>query len=117
MPLAYNKFGLMSFYDKDHGACDGSALQTWADQIRPACIKDVDDITLVCMPRVLGYVFNPVSFCYAKMQTNSSKLSYVKYITLLANDIPTSVSHNIAKMRFVTPIYWLRIKYFMSRHF
>lgn len=63
MPLAYNKFGLMSFYDKDHGACDGGALQTWADQILDQHgIKDVDDITLVCMPRVLGYVFNPVSF-------------------------------------------------------
>lgn len=65
MPLAYNKWGMQSFYDKDHGPCDGSALEPWARGI----LKEYDlnevangEITLVTMPRVLGYVFNPVSF-------------------------------------------------------
>ena len=68
MPLAYNRFAAMSFYDKDHGARDGSDLKIWAKKI----LDDFDlhkadgEIVLVCMPRIFGYVFNPVSFwvCY-----------------------------------------------------
>jgi len=63
LPIAYNKFGLLSFYDKDHGSCDGVDLETWARQILLNYkINNVTDITLICMPRVMGYVFNPVSF-------------------------------------------------------
>ncbi|MAE51824.1 MAG: DUF1365 domain-containing protein [Micavibrio sp.] len=65
LPIAYNRFGLMSFHDQDHGACDGSSLEEWAR----ALLKDYDlaqvcdgAISLVTMPRILGYVFNPVSF-------------------------------------------------------
>jgi DUF1365 family protein len=62
-PISYNKFGLLSFFDKDHGACDGSNPDAWARQILTDYnIQNVSDITLMCMPRVMGYVFNPVSF-------------------------------------------------------
>lgn len=64
LPLRRNKFGALSFYDKDHGACDGSSLEGWARGILKAHnIKQADgEIVLVCMPRIFGYVFNPVSF-------------------------------------------------------
>lgn len=64
LPINRNRFGLLSFYDKDHGASDNSDLLSWARTI----LKEHDladlkgDIVLVTMPRVLGYVFNPVSF-------------------------------------------------------
>jgi len=52
--------------------CDGSALEPWARGILDQYnIKHTDcDITLMCMPRVFGYVFNPVSFwlCRDKKQ-------------------------------------------------
>ncbi len=64
MPVAYNCSATMSFYDKDHGACDGSNLEVWARNILQQYeITQADgEIVLVCMPRVFGYVFNPVSF-------------------------------------------------------
>lgn len=64
MPISYNKFGNLSFYDRDHGTCDGSALEPWARKILSdyGIDKANGEITLVCLPRVLGYVFNPVSF-------------------------------------------------------
>lgn len=63
MALAYNHFAPLSFYDKDHGARDGSSLESWArDLLKQYQIEADGDITLVTMPRVLGYVFNPVSF-------------------------------------------------------
>lgn len=61
--LAYNHFAPLSFYDKDHGARDGSSLESWARDLLKQHKVDIDgDIILVTMPRVFGYVFNPVSF-------------------------------------------------------
>lgn len=60
-----NRFNLMSFYDKDHG--DGQqALLPWIDNLLKS--ENVTDATgeiwLQSFPRVLGYVFNPVSFWF-----------------------------------------------------
>lgn len=62
-----NRFNLLSFHDADHG--DGATpLAEWIDGLLKAeGVYDADgDIWLQAMPRVLGYVFNPVSFwfCY-----------------------------------------------------
>lgn len=59
-----NKKGLVSFYQKDHGNKDGSCLISWAKELleRFGVTQADGEIILVAMPRVLGYVFNPVSF-------------------------------------------------------
>jgi hypothetical protein len=73
LPVAHNRRGLLSFYDRDHGLCDGSDLEAWARNILlEHSIDEADgEIQLVCMPRVLGYVFNPVSFwfCYDRSES------------------------------------------------
>jgi uncharacterized protein len=55
---------VLSFYNKDHGARDGSDVGDWARNLLKTYGLDalVEHITLITMPRVLGYVFNPVSF-------------------------------------------------------
>lgn len=62
--LPVNKFGLLSFHTKDHGAKDKSSLNDWMVDILKKYQLDhyVHEIILVAMPRVVGYVFNPVSF-------------------------------------------------------
>lgn len=64
LPIARNKFAALSYFDKDHGACDGSDLTLWAKNILESYKIDAadGDIVLIAMPRILGYVFNPVSF-------------------------------------------------------
>jgi hypothetical protein len=61
--VARNRRGLVSFHDRDHGARDGSPLEPW---IRALLAREgVDapgEVVLHAFPRVLGYVFNPVSF-------------------------------------------------------
>ena len=62
-----NRLGVFSFYNKDHGYRDGKELRAWAlDQLEKANVNDIGKIELQTFPRVLGYVFNPVSFwfCY-----------------------------------------------------
>ena len=63
--LRRNRFGLLSFHDHDHGDGRGDAL-AWLDELLAS--EGVDDaggeIWLHTYPRVLGYVFKPVSFWY-----------------------------------------------------
>jgi uncharacterized protein len=70
LPLSTERFGFLSFHTKDHGNRDGSDLEAWGRGIlHKYGISEADgEIVLICMPRVLGYVFNPVSFwvCYDK---------------------------------------------------
>jgi len=64
--FSVNKFNLFSFYEKDHGYRDGSPINKWArDTLEEAGIINFKGkIFLQTFPRVLGYVFNPVSFWY-----------------------------------------------------
>ncbi len=64
LPLKRNRFGLLSFYDKDHGDGGKTPLINWCRTILQQHGLGYlnGDIQLITMPRVLGYVFNPVSF-------------------------------------------------------
>jgi DUF1365 family protein len=61
-------FGLLHFSAKDHGPRDGSALRPWADRLlRQQGIElEGGRIRLLCMPRVLGFGFNPLSLWYCE---------------------------------------------------
>ena len=65
--LSANRFNLFAHHDADHGPRDGTPLRPWAEarlaeagRPRPARIR------LMAMPRVLGYVFNPLSVYYCE---------------------------------------------------
>lgn len=60
-----NRFNLLSFRDSDHG--DGrQPLLEWIDALlKDEGVFDADgEVWLQTMPRVLGYVFNPISFWF-----------------------------------------------------
>ncbi len=61
--FAYNRPGVFSFYDKDHGDRTGAPLRVWAERMfREAGVElGGGRIGLLTFPRVLGYVFNPIS--------------------------------------------------------
>ena len=66
--FSFNKFNIFSFYNKDHGSRDGNNLTEWVKKNLKNYNLDfnVSKIKLLCFPRVLGYVFNPLSifYCY-----------------------------------------------------
>ena len=66
--LTYNRPGVVSFYDKDHGPRDGSPIRPWLDRILAAhgIEEPIGPVRLLCFPRLWGYVFNPLSiyYCY-----------------------------------------------------
>ncbi|HJV25144.1 MAG TPA: DUF1365 domain-containing protein [Aromatoleum sp.] len=62
---------LLSFRSEDHGPRDGSPLLPWIrGLLRERGLPDDGEVVLQTFPRVLGYVFNPVSFwyCHARDQ-------------------------------------------------
>jgi hypothetical protein len=61
--IAHNRRGVVSFHDRDHGPADGSPLLPWIRALLTAERVEADgEIVLHAFPRMLGYVFNPVSF-------------------------------------------------------
>ena len=63
--FSIDRFNLLSFYQKDHGPRDGTALLPWIQSLlRQQGLPPDGEIILQTFPRVLGYVFNPVSFWF-----------------------------------------------------
>ena len=66
--FSHNRWNLLGFRDRDHGPRDGSPLRPWAEaQLAAAGLAGpYGAIRLLCFPRLLGYVFNPLSvwFCH-----------------------------------------------------
>jgi len=64
--MGRGRLSLFSFAERDHGARDGSPLRPWVEASLKQAGLDVPTtrISLLCFPRVLGFVFNPISLFY-----------------------------------------------------
>ena len=123
--FSYNRFNLISFYDKDHGYRDGSSLKQWViKNLKGAGIKDQEiNIKLLCYPRIFGYVFNPLSvfFVYDKSKSLIAILYEVKntfgeqhtYIFQI-NSYQNLIENNCVKKFFVSPFMDLKSEYFFK---
>ena len=121
--FSLNKFNLISFYEKDHGDRDGSSLFEWVknnlskNSISTENIK----VKLLCYPRILGYVFNPLSifFVYDKNENLISILYEVKntfgeqhtYVFKVENENKL-VQNNCSKKFHVSPFIEMECNYF-----
>src|SRR5689334_8199986 len=109
--LRYNRRGLFSFQDRDHG--DGRDLRAWLDDLlAQKGITAKGPRRVLCYPRILGYVFNPLSvwFCddeqgrlkaivYEVHNTYEERHTYV----LPVEDNRQSIRHGCAKAFYVSP--------------
>lgn len=66
--FSHNRFNAVSFYDADHGDGSGRPLRPQVERHLETAGIDLEggSIRLLCMPRIFGYGFNPLSvfFCY-----------------------------------------------------
>ncbi len=68
--FSHNRFNLVSFYDRDHLDGSGSDLRRQVEEALTTAGLQPDGgaIRLLCMPRILGHAFNPISvfFCHRR---------------------------------------------------
>ncbi|NRG19057.1 DUF1365 domain-containing protein [Rhizobiales bacterium] len=65
--FSVSRFNLASFHEKDHGPRDGTPLRAHVDRLllEAGIGEQAERVLLLCYPRILGYVFNPLSVYYA----------------------------------------------------
>ena len=65
--FSIGRFNLASFHEKDHGPRDGGSLRSHVDRLlfEAGVGERAERVLLLCYPRILGYVFNPLSVYYA----------------------------------------------------
>lgn len=64
--FSFNKFNLFSFYNRDHGNRNLDNPEVWARNILKdhGFTNEITKIELLTLPRMFGYIFNPVSFWF-----------------------------------------------------
>ena len=120
--FSHNRFNLLSFHDRDHGDGSGMPLRPQVERILEdhGIGFDGGSIRLFCMPRVLGYGFNPISiyFChrrdgalsaiiYEVHNTFGERHSYV----FDARDATAGSAHGCGKRLHVSPFMDMDIRY------
>ena len=123
--FSYNKFNLISFYEKDHGNRDGSSLADWVKKSLKTIGVNIENIKikLLCYPRIFGYVFNPLSifFVYDKKSNLIAILYEVKntfgeqhtYV-FKVNENNKFIKNNCEKKFFVSPFMNIDSKYYFK---
>jgi len=120
--FSYNRFNIFSFYDADHG--EGTATPVRIQIERRLAEAQVDlagsRIFLLCMPRTLGYCFNPISiyFCYRSdaslaavvYQVHNTFRERHSYVIKVENqDIP--LHQRSKKLFYVSPFLDMDMRY------
>ena len=66
--FSHNRFNLVSFHDRDHGDGARGGLRTWVERLlaQDGIRLDGGRIRLLCLPRILGFAFNPIAIWYCE---------------------------------------------------
>jgi DUF1365 family protein len=120
--FGHNRPAMFGFRERDHG--DGSATPLKAQvegHLRAAGIDAGGPVRIFCMPRVLGYGFNPISvyFChrpdlspaailYEVNSTFGERHSYLLPVTDTADGV---IRQGCAKRLYVSPFMEMAMRY------
>ncbi len=106
--LSFEKWNLLSFYRRDHGARDGSDLESWMRTILANHdMTEADgDIILLTLPRILGFVFNPVSFWFC-LDRNGQLRAVLSEVSNTFGEHHSYISYH-DDHRVLEPNDWLR---------
>jgi DUF1365 family protein len=121
--FAHNRFNALSFHDADHGDGSGTPLREQVDrQLRAAGIETGGGpIRLLCMPRIFGYGFNPLSvyFCYRPDGLLAAVLYEVHntfgerhgYLIRVEPDAGAVIDQHCQKVFYVSPFMDMEMQY------
>ena len=125
-----NRFNLLSFHDRDHGDGSGAPLRAQIEVLldRAGIEIGAGSVRLLTMPRVLGYVFNPISLYYCHHAdgrlmamiyevTSTFGVRHAYVIPALAEDQARGlVRQGAAKALYVSPFMGMEMDYEFRGH-
>lgn len=121
-----NRFNLVSFFDRDHGPGNGQPVRTYVEAAlgRAGISADGGAIRLLCIPRIFGYTFNPISvfFCHGKDGALRAMLYEVHntfgqrhaYLIPAAGEDGTPLRQRAQKRFYVSPFMGMDMRYEFS---
>lgn len=121
--FSLNRFNLFSFHEKDHGSGESDLRGQISRLLTERGFNHAAaHIRLLCYPRILGYVFNPLSiyFCYNSQQQLSAVLYEVsntfkqKHTYLIPVDPERKdnlVDQSVDKAMYVSPFMPMETHY------
>lgn len=125
--FSVGSFNLLSFHPRDHGPRDGTALRPHIDMLlaKAGLPEPPVRVLLLCMPRVLGTVFNPLSVYYcldtahqlvaAIFEVRNTFGEHHSYVTLAnpesakPEDDTTRIEQD--KLFYVSPFFDMAMRY------
>jgi uncharacterized protein len=105
--FSVDRWNLLSLMSRDHGARDGGALEPWVRaRLSQAGVTGADgEIVLQAFPRVLGYVFNPISIFYCHDRAGSLRAALCEVSNTFGERHNYVVAHDDG--RAIGPHEWL----------
>jgi uncharacterized protein len=110
--FSYNRFNLFSIRDADHG--DGTPLLDYVGRlVRQSGVPDIQRMFMLCYPRILGYVFNPLTVYFGLDAEGHTRLVVYEvsntfgdrktYVLPAEQDASGAVHQSCAKQLYVSP--------------
>lgn len=121
--FAVNRWGIFSFRDTDHGDGEKGGLRSWAERmLADAGIAGEGlSIEMLCYPRILGYVFNPITVYFCKTRDGQLRAILYEvcntfherhtYIIPVTNGQTGAVRQSCAKELYVSPFVPMEARY------
>ncbi len=108
--LSRDRFNLLSVFTRDYGPRDGTNLEAWARKLLATHgIAQADGaIVLQAFPRVLGYVFNPISIWYCHDRQGGLRAAICEVSNTFGERHNYLVAHD--DERIIAPDDWLTAK-------
>lgn len=117
--FAFNRRAFLSFYEKDYlkHRSEESLKTRILNSIGTNVAQNIEDVILITVPRICGYVFNPVNFYFCRSKSGDIKAAIVEvhntfgeifsYVLFQDNQIENSeyFTANFEKQFYVSPFY------------
>lgn len=118
--FGFNRSRLLAFHERDHGEPSDASLKTQIeDRVGQAGYATGGAVRVLCLPRILGFVFNPITvyFCHGPDDALSAVVYEVNntfgnrtFYVLPANE-GEQIRHGAAKAMHVSPFMDMDLDY------
>ena len=121
--FGFNRASIFSVNETDHGNGEPANLRQWVENhlCHAGLLEAGMRISMLCYPRIFGYVFNPLTVYFAKSPDGSLRailyevsntfLERHTYVIPVNEGLTTSIRHECEKQMYVSPFVEMACRY------